>query len=392
MGKIGRAGKAANADGNKSPVSRVSVRPPNPSNVLLHAVTSEIAETSPAQQRAEEASLAYVSDTEPGIRRKGAKRFSYHRPNGAMIRDEKTLARIRALVIPPAWTDVWISPDANGHIQATGRDDRGRKQYRYHERWSAFRDEVKYDSLAQFARRLPKLRERVDADLRKRNLSRDRVVAAIVWLLDNTLIRVGNPAYARDNKSFGLTTLRTRHVEIDGAKLRFSFKGKSGKEWRLQLVDRRMSKIVRSIQELPGQSLFQYFNEDGARRAVRSDDVNGYMRETMEGDFSSKHFRTWGGTVHAAELLSGIELPETKSAASRVLNKAIDAVAARLGNTRTVCRKGYIHPAVIESWNAGTLEEEMKTARKSFRKIPEGLDEEEMAVLRWLEARAANGG
>jgi DNA topoisomerase-1 len=364
--------------------------PQNPSETVLQ-ISPGTVDISPAEQRAEEARLTYVSDTEPGIRRKGGpRRFSYHRPGGAVVRDEKTLARIRALAIPPAWKEVWISPDAGGHIQATGRDDRGRKQYRYHERWAACRDEVKYGSLIQFAQKLPRLRARVDADLRKRSLSRDRVVAAIVWLLDNTLIRVGNPAYARDNKSFGLTTLRTRHVEINGAALRFAFKGKSGKEWRLRLVDRRMARIVRSIQELPGQSLFQYFDGEDTRRQVRSDDVNAYMREAMEDDFSSKHFRTWGATVHAATLLATTAVPPSQAGARRVLNKAIDQVAARLGNTRTVCRAGYIHPNVIEAWNEGRLAEEMLAARKSFRKIPEGMDEAEMTVLRWLEA-GSNG-
>lgn len=358
---------------------------------MLQTLSRETIDQPLACERAADADLNYVSDAEPGIRRRGAKRFAYHAPDGVQIRDDATLARIRALAIPPAWTDVWISPDPDGHIQATGRDQRGRKQYRYHERWSAIRDEAKYGSLVEFAEALPKLRERVDDDLRKRSLSRERVTAAIVWLLDNTLIRVGNPAYARDNKSFGLTTLRTRHLDIEGAKLRFSFKGKSGKEWRLQLVDRRMAKIIRSIQELPGQSLFQYFDEDGSRRQVRSNDVNDYLREAAGPSISSKHFRTWGGTVHAANLLAATELPETKSAARRVLNAAIDQVAERLGNTRTVCRDCYVHPDVVAAWLEGTLAEEMKAARRSFRKVADGLDEEEMTVLRWLKARSTRG-
>lgn len=356
---------------------------------MLQTLDREMTEKAVAQERAQTADLVYVSDAEPGIRRKGTKRFAYYAPGGAQIRDEATLARIRALAIPPAWTDVWISPDADGHIQATGRDLRGRKQYRYHERWGAIRDEAKYGSLAEFAEALPALRQRVDGDLRRRSLSRERVVAAIVWLLDNTLIRVGNPAYARDNKSFGLTTLRTRHVAVESAKLRFSFKGKSGKEWRLQLVDRRMAKIIRTIQELPGQSLFQYFDDDGARRQVRSNDVNDYLREATGAGISSKHFRTWGGTVHAANLLASTELPQTKAAKQRVLNAAIDRVAERLGNTRSVCRNCYIHPDVIVSWLEGTLADEMRAARKSFRKLPDGLDEEEMIVLRWLSTRTA---
>ena len=247
-----------------------------------------------AEEAARQASLIYVSDTEPGIgRRKAGSGFSFVRTNGKPITDRKSLARIRSLAIPPAWTDVWICADPDGHIQATGRDQRGRKQYRYHPRWSETRDEVKYSGITDFARALPRIRERIDADLRRRELPRERVVASIVWLLDNTMIRVGNAVYARDNKSFGLTTLKTRHVEVEGAKLRFAFKGKSGKEWKLKLVDRRMAKIMRSIQELPGQHLFQYIDEASDRRPVRSQDVNDYIRDAAGGDFSSKHFRTW---------------------------------------------------------------------------------------------------
>ena len=223
----------------------------------------------PPQASAERASLIHVSDAMPGIVRKRSGRgFRYVAAGGKGVADGETLSRIRSLAIPPAWTDVWISPDPDGHIQATGRDQRGRKQYRYHPRWMACRDDVKYSSLVAFARALPTLRAQIDADLRRRGLSRERVVASIVWLLDNTMIRVGNAVYARDNKSFGLTTLRSRHVEVEGAKLRFAFKGKSGKEWKLKLVDRRMARIVRDVQELPGQHLFQYLDEDGERRLV----------------------------------------------------------------------------------------------------------------------------
>lgn len=337
-------------------------------------------------ERAEQAALTYVSDEEPGIRRRRSGRgFYYVDAGGNKLGGGRTVERIRALAIPPAWTDVWISPDEKGHIQATGRDQRGRKQYRYHDRWALCRDEVKYASLAAFAEALPKLRGRIDADLRKRSLSFERVAAAIVWLLDNTMIRVGNPAYARDNKSFGLTTLRSRHVAVDGSSLRFAFKGKSGKEWKLKLVDRRMARILRSIQDLPGQDLFQYVDEDGSRRRIASSDINDYIREATGADFSSKHFRTWGGTVHAATLLAALALPETGTGRRQALNRAIDAVASRLGNTRAVCRTCYIHPGVIASWEKGTLAGELHAARRSFRKLPEGLDEEEMTVLRWLK-------
>lgn len=350
----------------------------------------EFQRTAPAPQKsAKEASLVYTSSLEAGIRRKGGKgRFFYVDAAGRKLSDPGTLARIRSLAIPPAWTDVWISPEPDGHLQATGRDQRGRKQYRYHPRWSACRDEVKYSSLVAFAERLPDLRRRVDAGLRRRDLSRERVVASIVWLLDNTLIRVGNAAYERDNKSFGLTTLKDRHVEISGSTLRFNFKGKSGKEWRLKLTDRRIAKVVRGAQDLPGQHLFQYLDEDGVRRAVRSQDVNDYIREAAGADFSSKHFRTWAGTVHAAMLLAGEARPEVKAGMKRVLNGVIDRVAQRLGNTRAVCRSCYIHPQVIESWEEGALAAQMQAAGRSRRKRPDGLDEDEALVLAWLKARS----
>ena len=338
---------------------------------------------------AKEARLHYVSDADAGIRRirRGPQRFGYRTAAGGRVADEETLARIRKLAIPPAWTDVWISPGPKGHIQATGRDQRGRKQYRYHERWSAVRDEAKYSSLVAFAEALPALRERIDAALRSRSLTRDRVVASVIWLLDNTMIRVGNSTYARDNQSFGLTTLRQRHVAVQGARLRFAFTGKSGKKWKLELVDRRIVRIVRHAQELPGQQLFQYLDEAGEPRALSSQDVNDYLREAMGAEFSSKHFRTWGGTRTAAALFANTPLPETQRETRIVLNRVIDQVAEQLGNTRTICRRCYIHPAVIESWLAGTLQDEMAAARRNLRKPIEGLDAEETLVLKWLKMR-----
>ncbi len=338
-----------------------------------------------AQALAQDSALTYVSDAEPGIRRlKAGKRFSYRGPNGQPV-SKAARARIEAIVIPPAWTDVWISPDANGHIQATGRDQRGRKQYRYHPRWEQERDGAKYSSLVVFAESLPELRRRIDSDLRRHGLPLERVLAAVVWLLDNTMIRVGNAAYARDNKSFGLTTLRDRHVDIKGSSLRFAFKGKSGKEWRLKLVDRRIAGIVRGAQDLPGQKLFQYLDEQANRRPLRSDDVNRYIREAAGSDFSSKHFRTWGGTIHAATLFAQTELPESDAQRKRAINGVIDKVAERLGNTRTVCRKCYIHPMVLEAWSKGHLLDEMARANRRKRSI-KGLDDEEALVLRWLKA------
>nr|WP_207747559.1 DNA topoisomerase IB [Pelagibacterium limicola] len=329
------------------------------------------------------AELCYVSDAEPGIaRRRAGKGFRYSDPEGKPVRDEATLGRIRRLAIPPAWTDVWICPTESGHIQATGRDQRGRKQYRYHERWSAIRDAAKFSSLIGFARALPDIRAQVDRDLRRRGLPRERVLASIVWLLDQTMIRIGNAAYAETNKSFGLTTLRTRHVEIEGAKLRFAFKGKSGKLWRLKLVDRRIARVLRGIQELPGQRLFQYIDSDGQRRGVGSNHVNAYIQECVKGAFSSKDFRTWGGTVRAMSVLAETEVPDTQRARAATLNSAIDAVARHLGNTRAVCRKCYIHPAIPEAWLEGRLKAEVSALSRRPRK---GLDGPESLTLRWLE-------
>nr|WP_029349745.1 DNA topoisomerase IB [Mesorhizobium ciceri] len=347
------------------------------------------APTNGSQASADRASLTYLTDAEPGIRRlRAGKGFSYKGPDGQGV-DDDTMARIRALAIPPAWTDVWISPDADGHIQATGRDQRGRKQYRYHALWAEERDGVKYSSLVAFAESLPELRRQIDADLRRHGLPLERVLAAVVWLLDNTMIRIGNAAYARDNNSFGLTTLRDRHVDINGSSLRFAFKGKvrqGNGSWKL--VDRRIARIVRGAQDLPGQKLFQYLDDDGSRRPIRSDDVNRYIRETAGADFSSKHFRTWGGTIHAASLFAQTERPESRAQQKRVMNGLIDKVAERLGNTRAICRRCYIHPQVFDAWSEGRLLSEIADANKRKRSIP-GLDDEEALVLRWLKAQGS---
>lgn len=344
-------------------------------------------QTQRSLERALSASLSYVNDAEPGLRRrKAGKSFAYIDIKGRRIVDAATIDRLNALAIPPAWSDVWISPDPLGHIQATGRDLRGRKQYRYHSGWAVCRDDAKFSSLLDFADALPDLRERIDADLRRRGLPFEKVVASIIWLMDNTLIRVGNPAYARDNKSFGLTTLRRRHVTVEGATLRFSFIGKSGKEWRVRLVDRRMARIVRSIQELRGQDLFVYVDEDGTKRPVRSHDVNAYIRDACGPGFTSKHFRTWAATVRAAVLFGQTAVPDSKTATKRELNAMIDKVANRLGNTRAVCRACYIHPLVIETWLDGRLNRELARTAKSLRQLPRGLDEEEALVGVWLKS------
>lgn len=321
--------------------------------------------------------LAFSSDEDSGWRRqKRGAGFSYadaqgNRPSG------EDLARIRALAIPPAWREVWICKDANGHIQATGRDEKGRKQYRYHPGWTEHRSTTKFHTLTDFARALPGLRAQVDSDLRRRTLGYERVVASVVWLLDNSLIRVGNPAYARDNKSFGLTTLRNRHVEITGANLHFHFKGKSGKQWKLQLADRRIANLLKSLQDMPGQHLFQYEDEAG-RSAISSRDVNDYIAAFAGPDFTSKHFRTWAASVRAFGLFTATELPETRTAQTRTVNALIDQVAARLGNTRAVCRQCYIHPAIPEAWQNGEL-------RRSGRLKPlPGLDEDEVETAAFL--------
>lgn len=358
---------------------------------MLDINRSHTLHTRPAPpESALQAELSYANDTGPGITRKRAgKGFSYRTSEGSRVTDAATLARIAKLAIPPAWTNVWIAEEEHSHIQATGRDVRGRKQYRYHARWSLCRDEVKFSSLVAFATVLPRLRAAVDRDLTRRGLPFEKVVATAVWLLDHTMIRVGNAAYARDNKSFGLTTLRDRHVKIEGGTMRFTFKGKSGKEWRLSLSDRRVARVVRGVQELPGQHLFQYVDDEGRRRALTSQDVNRYIRDVCGPAFSSKHFRTWGGTIRAASLFAEVPVPETKTVRARTLNAVVDQVAARLGNTRSVCRNCYIHPLVLERWEVGMLGGEMKLARRALRKPVEGLDEEEALVWRWLTRAGA---
>ncbi len=302
------------------------------------------------------AGLVYVSDDDPGIRRRRAgKGFFYLDAKGRKIADRTTLARIRALAIPPAWTDVWISPDPDGHLQATGRDAKGRKQYRYHAHFREARDGVKYDRLFDFAEGLPALRARIAQDMARRGLPREKVLATVVDLLEKTLIRIGNPDYARQNESYGLTTLLTDHVEVDGTALRFSFKGKSGKQWNLQVRDRRIARVVKACQELPGQNLFGYVDEDGETRAVTSADVNAYLREAAGRDISAKDVRTWAGTVAAAMELAAVDPPTSAAAAKKQQRAAIARVAAKLGNTVAVCRSCYVHPAVLDLHASGAL-------------------------------------
>ncbi|HEX2115473.1 MAG TPA: DNA topoisomerase IB [Alphaproteobacteria bacterium] len=328
------------------------------------------------------AKLRYVNDVDPGISRKGTSpaNFSYHRPDGSEVRAAHILKRIRALAIPPAWTDVWICPDPDGHIQATGRDAKGRKQYRYHPRWQEVRDESKYTRMIDFARALPKIRARIDRDLARPGIGRERVLAAVVRLLERSLIRVGNDEYAKSNDSYGLTTLRDRHVAVNGNSIEFRFRAKSGKFRRLELDSPRLSKVVRACQDLPGQELFQYRDEDGTIRDVTSNDVNAYLREITGEDFTAKDFRTWAGTVGAALALRAQELPESKAAQKRALNAAIDQVAGVLGNTRAICRKAYVHPQVFDGFSDGTLAKALSRGCKPTK----GLDEAETAVLNFL--------
>ncbi|MFN4099373.1 MAG: DNA topoisomerase IB [Pararhodobacter sp.] len=329
--------------------------------------------------------LIHVSDSEPGLgRRRAGKGFFYLDHRGKRIGDPALIARIRALAIPPAWSEVWICPEPAGHIQATGRDSRQRKQYRYHPDWDAWQGERKFAGLTAFARALPRLRDQVDRDLRRRGVPRERVIATIVRLLDKALIRIGNDRYALENRSFGLTTLTARHLALDGTSLRFSFIGKSGKEWRLSLTDRRIANAIRSIQDLPGQRMFRYHDDDGQLQDVRSQDVNTYIREAMGPDFTSKHFRTWGASVQAALSLSQLDTPPSRKAQVRLLNAAIDEVARSLRNTRTVCRQCYIHPRILDAWETGVLGDEMTALRRRLPRPLKGLEAGESQVLRWL--------
>jgi DNA topoisomerase-1 len=305
-------------------------------------------------EAAEEAGLRYVSDDQPGYtRKKSGDDFEYFDAESKPIRDEQRLLRIKRLAVPPAWTDVWICPSPSGHIQATGRDARRRKQYLYHERWREIRDETKYDRMLSFAEKLPQIRKRVRSDLKLRGLQRQKVLATIVRLLERTFIRVGNPEYARANKSFGLTTMQDRHVDVKGSRLRFRFRGKSGRVHDVDLNDRRIAKTIAKLQDLPGQELFQYVGDDGEIRDITSQDVNAYLREITNEDFTAKDFRTWAGTVLAGIALSGVGAFSTKKQAKKNVRDAISAVADVLGNTAAICRKCYVHPAIVEAYLNG---------------------------------------
>jgi DNA topoisomerase-1 len=340
---------------------------------------------------ARSAGLRYVCDDRRGIRREmGPLGFRYIRTDGKVIRKASILKRIRALVIPPAWTGVWICTDPRGHVQATGRDVRGRKQYRYHSRWRECRDETKFHRMQAFAAALPAIRAKTAADLAKPGLCRERVLASVVRLLERTLIRVGNDEYARTNRSFGLTTLRDNHVDIDGSTIRFQFRGKSGKRHEVGFDDRRLARIVRQCRDLPGQELFQYLDDEARRRDVSSTDVNDYLKEISGHDFTAKDFRTWSATVLACTSLRGFAQASSRAQAKKNVITAIEAVAGVLGNTRTVCRKSYIHPAILDAYESGLLARECARRPAPKPRRGGGLRADEMmtlALLRKCERR-----
>jgi len=330
--------------------------------------------------------LVYSSDSQPGIaRRRRGRGFEYRDAEGKKVRDAATLDRIRAIVIPPAWADVWICASPRGHVQATGRDARRRKQFRYHPRWTALRDANKYSRLIGFCRVMPRIRRRVARDLRRPGLSHEKVVATVVKLMEMTLIRVGNDEYARQNGSFGLTTLRDRHAKVRGGTVRLTFRGKSGKEVEAEVTDRRVARVVKQSQELPGQELFAYIDDSGERRTVSSQDVNDQLRETTGADYTAKDFRTWAGTVLAAVALRGLEGFESEAEAKHNVVKALDRVARRLGNTRAVARRSYVHPAVLDSYLDGSLGRAL--ARRAEKLLEEGpitpsVEEAVLSILR----------
>ena len=344
-----------------------------------------------SRDAAETAGLIYVSTEDPGLRRRRAgKGFIYLDQNGRRVCDTGTLKRIRALAIPPAWTGVWISADPQGHIQAVGHDERGRKQYRYHAKFREVRDSVKFEHMMAFAEALPRIRRQVALDMAAPGLGRAKVLATVAHLLETTMIRVGNPAYAKENKSYGLTTLLHRHVTVDGAELKFHFKGKSGKIWRLGVHDRRIARIVKSCQDLPGQHLFQYVDEAGERQAVTSADVNAYLREITGADITAKDFRTWTGTVLAAMTLAEFETADGLAHAKKNITRAIERVSGRLGNTPAICRKCYIHPEIVSAYLDGRLLLDIqKDIDAQLRDGLETLRPEEAAVLSFLRIRVA---
>jgi DNA topoisomerase-1 len=337
-------------------------------------------------QAAKQAGLRYIPDSIRGIRREIAgKAFEYFGVNGRPITNEQKLRRIRALAIPPAWTDVWICPFPNGHLQVTARDARGRKQYRYHAKYRAVRDETKFDRMFAFSEVLPDTRERVEADLRRPGLPRAKILATVVWLLERTLIRVGSAEYARENETFGLTTLEYRHAKVSGSEVAFAFRGKSGKNHFVTVNDRRLARTVQRCQTLPGEQLFQYIDEEGNRQDVDSGDVNDYLREIAGPGITAKDFRTWAGTMLAAEALRDIGPAHLVKEKKANIVQAVDRVAARLGNTRAVCRKYYIHPVILEAYGRGLVIPFEAPAEHKRRRSRKRLRDNEIVVLAFIK-------
>ena len=350
------------------------------------AATSLEVGTDPARA-AEEANLRYVDSEEPGYtrKRKGTG-FAYYTPSGEHVKDDRLRERFKALVIPPMWEDVWICKNLNGHVQATGVDEKGRKQYIYHEKWREVRDRAKFGAMIPFGEALPGLRERLAQDLKLEGLPHDKLVAAVVTLLDKTLIRIGNEAYAKENKSYGLTTLRRKHIEIEGNELEFSFTGKSGKEHHISFKDKQLAEVVKASYEIPGYELFKYLDEDGNKHLVDSGDVNEYLQETTGEAFSAKDFRTWAGTVITSELLCENDCPDTDEARKEVITASIKGVAEHLGNTPAVARSSYVHPLVLERFEAGSFQDSYHEQLKKVRRRKfKHLSEAEATVLEFLK-------
>jgi DNA topoisomerase-1 len=341
---------------------------------------------------AEQEGLRHVSDTRPGITRKRkGKGFVYYDPHGKRITDRHTLARIRSLVIPPAYRDVWICPLANGHIQATGIDERGRKQYRYHPRWREARDEAKFEHVLRFGAKLPAIRRKVGRHMRLGGLQRNKVLAVVVKLLETTLIRIGNEEYARENQSYGLATLRKKHVTVAGTQITFEFTGKSGKRWELSIHDHRIAAVCKRCAHIPGYELFKYFDDEGVKRDVDSADVNAYLQEISGEEFTAKDFRTWAGTVLAAIALAEFEKYDSEAQAKRNVVEAVERVARKLGNTPAICRKCYIHPEILGAYLDGSFREMIGEKIKKLQCDSDDLSDDEALVLAFLRKRMAQG-
>lgn len=334
---------------------------------------------------AKAAKLIYVTDSTPGIsRQQQGDHFVYLDSKGEEISDDDTLARIRKMALPPAWQNVWICAKPNGHLQATGIDTKGRKQYRYHANWNAIRSETKFFRMVSFGEKLPLLRERLEKDLKQSDLNRDKVIAIALSVMEQTLIRVGNAAYEKEYGSYGLTTLKDRHVKAEGSDVRFSFKGKKGIYHDITLHDRRLARLVKACRDIPGKELFQYFDESGERHSIDSGMVNEYLQEVMGDSFSAKDFRTWAGTVNALRLLVELEPCSTEKEAKKNVNTVLDEVSHRLGNTRTVCRKHYVHPQILEAYECQDLNPYIEKRNRFKKTSPYGLDGVEKLLLRFL--------